>query len=119
MSVYVPSTTEEFNKIAAVACEHNKKLVIDFMATWCGPCKTLAPLFIEMADKYKARAIFIKVDVDQLEDVAQRFQVSAMPTIIIVTPVLSDDGKSITLQSSHDHKHVGGSGIHVFLEGKL
>ena len=54
-------------------------VVVDFFATWCGPCVAIAPKFIEMSDKY-TDVVFIKVDVDELEDVAAACEISAMPT---------------------------------------
>ncbi|KAI9189849.1 hypothetical protein H9P43_001282 [Blastocladiella emersonii ATCC 22665] len=53
--------------------------VVDYFATWCGPCKMIAPFFATLETKYKA-ATFIKVDVDQLQDVARANGISAMPT---------------------------------------
>ena len=42
-----------------------KPVVCDFFATWCGPCKMLAPVFEQMSEKFADRAVFIKVDVDE------------------------------------------------------
>lgn len=57
-------------------------MVIDCMATWCGPCKTIAPLIVQMSNTYPA-ARFYKMDVDELPDVAQELGVRAMPTFIV------------------------------------
>ncbi|XP_043723549.1 thioredoxin H2-like [Telopea speciosissima] len=58
-------------------------LVIDFSATWCGPCKLIEPAIVEMANKY-TDVEFVKIDVDELVDVAQEFGVQAMPTFILI-----------------------------------
>ncbi|KAJ3003097.1 UNVERIFIED_CONTAM: hypothetical protein HDU68_005883, partial [Siphonaria sp. JEL0065] len=55
--------------------------VVDFTATWCGPCKQIAPRFETLASQYPD-ANFLKVDVDELKEIAGRYQVSAMPTFI-------------------------------------
>lgn len=60
----------------------SKLVVVDFFATWCGPCKMIAPLLDRFATEYAAGAEFYKVDVDELGSVAQEQEVSAMPTII-------------------------------------
>merc|ERR1712113_410159 len=57
----------------------DKPVIIDFTATWCGPCKMIAPFFAELADKFTTIE-FIKVDVDDLDDVAAECGISAMPT---------------------------------------
>lgn len=58
----------------------DKLIVIDFFATWCGPCKMVAPEFERFAQLYKDRAMFIKVDVDRHKTISQRQNISAMPT---------------------------------------
>ena len=57
--------------------------MIDFFATWCGPCKMIAPQIEEMS-KSLENVVFLKVDVDEAEDAAQEFNVSAMPTFIFM-----------------------------------
>lgn len=58
----------------------DKLIVVDFFATWCGPCKMIAPEFERLAKLYKDRAIFVKVDYDKLKSLAQSKGVSAFPT---------------------------------------
>jgi thioredoxin 1 len=59
----------------------NSKVVIDFYAEWCGPCKLLAPKFVELSEKYK-NIVFCKVDADVNEDIVTDYKVSGLPTII-------------------------------------
>ena len=63
--------------------QSNKLLVIDFTATWCGPCKRMEPAIEEYATIY-TDVQFIKIDVDMLADVAREFKVEAMPTFVLV-----------------------------------
>lgn len=67
----------------------DKVTVLDFNATWCGPCKIFAPVFHEAAAKYGDKADFVSVDVDVNPQTAAAFKVQAVPTLIILTP----DGK--------------------------
>ena len=59
-------------------------VVIDFFATWCGPCKRIAPMFEDLADKYFPAITFLKVDVDESADLVDTFQISAMPTFVFL-----------------------------------
>ncbi|XP_001943433.1 thioredoxin-like protein 1 [Acyrthosiphon pisum] len=59
-----------------------KLIVVDFYAIWCGPCKRVAPKYIELSNKYD-RALFLEVDVDKCEETATSEGVSAMPTFIL------------------------------------
>ncbi|TGZ85468.1 thioredoxin-domain-containing protein [Ascodesmis nigricans] len=64
----------------------NTVVVIDFHATWCGPCKVIAPIFESLALKYASpgKVVFAKCDVDSCQEVAQQFSVRAMPTFVII-----------------------------------
>ncbi|KAK6160063.1 hypothetical protein DH2020_003444 [Rehmannia glutinosa] len=59
------------------------KIVIDFTASWCGPCKFIQPAINEFAEKY-TDIEFIKIDVDEMNNVAQEFKVHVMPTFILI-----------------------------------
>ncbi len=59
------------------------KVVIDFHATWCGPCKRIAPLFIEIAQKYPDISFF-KVDVDEAQELSEKFGIESLPTFVFM-----------------------------------
>ncbi|MDK2802451.1 MAG: thioredoxin [Oscillospiraceae bacterium] len=56
--------------------------VVDFFATWCGPCKMLGPIFDEAALSINDKANFFKIDIDNSSDIASSYKVSTVPTII-------------------------------------
>lgn len=57
-------------------------LVVDFWATWCGPCKAIAPILDELAEELKGAVQICKVDVDKNAEIAARFNVRAIPTLL-------------------------------------
>ncbi|MPM37038.1 Thioredoxin [bioreactor metagenome] len=63
----------------------NKKgtVVVDFFATWCGPCKMLSPVYDSLGEEMKDKSEFLKVDIDQSMELAQRFTVTTVPTVIV------------------------------------
>lgn len=63
----------------------DKPVVCDFWATWCGPCRMLAPVFEEVAEKYNGKAEFVKLDVDGdgAESAAVKYGISSIPNVIV------------------------------------
>jgi thioredoxin 1 len=59
-------------------------VLLDFTATWCGPCKAIAPLLDQLAAEYQGRLRVAKVDVDQCPDTAMKYAVRAVPTLLLV-----------------------------------
>lgn len=62
----------------------DKPAIIDFYATWCGPCKATAPVVEEIANEYAGKIDVYKVDVDQQEELAGLFGVQSIPTILFI-----------------------------------
>ena len=87
-------TAEDINGV-----EHNlyslldqgKKVIIDFSATWCGPCLTMAPIVEELAEEHTDRVKVVKMDVDQNPETARTYGISAIPTFIVF-----HEGKEVT-----------------------
>lgn len=63
--------------------ESDVPVLVDFFATWCGPCKMVAPILDEVAQEVAGKAKVFKVDVDQSPDLAQRYSVMSVPTMIV------------------------------------
>ncbi|MDR1850840.1 MAG: thioredoxin [Mycoplasmataceae bacterium] len=73
-----------------IILQKNKIVVVDFFASWCGPCKMLSPIIHELSEEIKD-VTFIKVDVDQEVELARKFNVMSIPTVY-----LFKDGKQIS-----------------------
>ncbi|HZN60278.1 MAG TPA: thioredoxin [Planctomycetota bacterium] len=62
--------------------QSDKPVVVDFSATWCGPCRQLTPIIDELAKEYAGKVKVGKVDIDQSQDVAGRYGIMSVPTVL-------------------------------------
>lgn len=67
----------------------DKPAIVDFTATWCGPCQRIAPVLEELAKEYEGRIVIYKVDIDKNRDLAKEFNVSSIPAILYI-PLTGD-----------------------------
>ena len=70
------------DKTAKEAIESGKVVVIDFWATWCGPCMKLGPVVEELAEKYGDKAIIGKVNIDEESDIVTENGIRSIPTVL-------------------------------------
>ena len=63
--------------------EADKPVLVDFFATWCGPCKRLGPTIDEISTEVQGSAAVYKLDIDESQDIAAKYRVSSVPTLIL------------------------------------
>ncbi|MCQ9328295.1 thioredoxin TrxA [Pelistega suis] len=81
------ATAESFD---ADVLQSDKPVLVDYWAPWCGPCKMIAPILDEVAKEFAGKVQVVKVDVEQHPDVAARFGIRGIPTLMIF-----DKGQSV------------------------
>ena len=62
----------------------NLPLVVDFWATWCGPCRAIAPIVAELAEEYDGKVVVGKCDVEENDDIAMEFGIRNIPTLLFI-----------------------------------
>ena len=73
---------EDFEAAVAAAAEAKKLLCVQFTATWCGPCKLIAPAVTALSTEVGDDCIFYKVDSDELDEIAGQYDVASLPTFL-------------------------------------
>lgn len=96
----------DFSKLLFDEALHsNKPIFIDFYAIWCGPCVLLQPIFEKISKEYREKCIFGKINIDENREIAIKYRISSIPTIICIknkTVVWTHVG----LISEHELKNV-------------
>ena len=72
-------TPENFEEIL----QTDKSVLVDFFATWCGPCKMIAPFIDEIAEEMDGKAVIAKLDIDKCPELASKYGVMSVPTIMV------------------------------------
>jgi len=75
-------STEEFNKLLKDYSE--RTIIIDFWAVWCGPCIFFAPIFKKLQEEFQKDFIFVKVNVDENNDIARKYGITGIPTTLFI-----------------------------------
>ena len=70
-------TKEDFDEVISKGT-----VLVDFWAPWCGPCQMIAPILEELSEEYDGKAVIAKVDIDREIELASRFKIRVIPTII-------------------------------------
>ena len=86
-----------FNEII----NQNKLVLVDFYADWCGPCKMLAPIIHEIKEELSERVYVIKVNVDEEEDLSNKFNIYSIPTLVLIK-----DGKEVDRKVGYNTKQI-------------
>lgn len=73
-------TDENFDQVVA----EGKPVVVDFWATWCGPCKAIAPVIESLAEEFEGQVVIGKCDVDEASDLPVKFGVRNIPTVVFL-----------------------------------
>lgn len=75
----VPVADNTFDKII----QDNPLVVVDCWAPWCGPCRMVAPILEELAQDYSGKILFGKLNVDENQNIATRYQIMSIPTLLV------------------------------------
>lgn len=73
----------------------NVPVVVDFYADWCGPCKTYAPTFEAVAEKFQADAFFVSLNADEYPNLCNTYEINSIPTTLFIMPGGSVMGKEV------------------------
>lgn len=82
MAEHANITTLTDENFDAEVLDADEPVLVDFWATWCGPCRQIAPIIEDLADEFEGRAKIGKVDVDENPQVAQQFGIRSIPTLL-------------------------------------
>lgn len=79
MANIITGTSENFNEVI----NGDLPVLVDFWATWCGPCRMIAPFVEQLADEYEGKVAFMKVNVDEEPALCEKYRVSSIPNLAL------------------------------------
>lgn len=81
---------KDSNEFKSIVLESSMPTMVDFFATWCGPCKMLSPVIDEIAQELSGKAVVVKVDSDQMGETCADYSIKLLPTLVFFK-----DGKEV------------------------
>lgn len=81
---------KDSNEFKSIVLESSMPAMVDFFATWCGPCKMLSPVIDEIAQELSGKAVVVKVDSDQMGETCADYSIKLLPTLVFFK-----DGKEV------------------------
>ncbi len=79
MANIITGTNENFNEVI----NGELPVLVDFWASWCGPCRMIAPFIEQLADEYEGKVAFMKVNVDEQPELCEKYRVSSIPNLVL------------------------------------
>lgn len=77
------ATKQQFNSFQDLLSGSETPILVDFYATWCGPCQMMAGFLEQVSDDVKEKMKIVKIDVDKYPEIASQYDVTALPTLIL------------------------------------
>jgi thioredoxin len=77
------ATKKQFSNFEELLAYSDRPILVDFYATWCGPCKMMAPILEQVNSQMSDRLQIVKVDTDKYPNLASRYQIQALPTLVL------------------------------------
>ncbi|PSB35207.1 thioredoxin [filamentous cyanobacterium Phorm 46] len=74
---------KQFNSFEELLSSSDLPVLVDFYATWCGPCQMMVPILEEVSGQTKDRLMVVKIDTDKYEQLASQYHINALPTLVL------------------------------------
>lgn len=96
-------TKTNTEKVVKTETAENDKVMpkmLDFTATWCPPCKMMAPIITEIEKKYEGKIVIEKVDIDQNRELAQQYEITGVPTLVFLDTLGNETNRLVGFQNA-------------------